>query len=314
MIMNYTSYVGSGPYCYANSFAMAMGAKAPSTSVIEFATSSPFGMQVINIPKEPLLFFDPYGWDPLQCFDSALKAMGWSCTEIIGKDEQDALSSLKAALKTGPVFVGPVEMGLLKHQPNARGPIGADHYVVVLSVEDGVVEMHDPHGHPFATMPVNEFLAAWKTDSLGYGKSYSMRTNFKQNEVLNEEEMIRRSIPSALQHISMAGGGDMPPGSAGNEAATNWLIEKLEAGLTPGMRAPLVYFAVQVGARRAIDASTCLSRIGYTKSSAVMGKIARILGSLQYPLTQKQDQKAVEILHNLGPLYKELQAHLEAQD
>lgn len=309
--MEYTPYVGSGPYCYANSFAMVLGPKAPSTAVIEFATSSPFGMQVINVPKEPLVFFDPYSWDPLQAFDAAVKAMGWTCTEIIGKDEDDALSALKAGLEHGPVFVGPVEMGLLKHQPNARGPIGADHYVVVLRIENDMVEMHDPHAHPFATLPVNEFLAAWKADTLGYGKSYTMRVNFKQTEEVTEEEVIRRSIPSALKHISTFEGGDMPPGSAGNEAAANWLINKLESGIGPGMRAPLVYFAVQVGARRTIDAATCLNRIGYTASAAVMGDIARTIGALQYPLTQKKDSDAVEILKKLGPLYAKLKTALE---
>ena len=33
-------YVGSGPYCYANSFAMLLGERAPSTAVIEVATGA----------------------------------------------------------------------------------------------------------------------------------------------------------------------------------------------------------------------------------------------------------------------------------
>ncbi|KAJ3493546.1 hypothetical protein NLG97_g4662 [Lecanicillium saksenae] len=310
-----TPYVGSGPYCYANSFATVLGAKAPSTAVVEFATSSAFGMEVINVPKAPVVFFDPYGWDPLQSFDDALKAMGWRCTEVIGKDEQEALSSLTDALRDGPVFVGPVEMGLLKHQPNARGPIGADHYVVVLSIENDTILMHDPHAHPYATMPVKEFLAAWKADSLGYGKSYTMRTKFEQLEVLTEEEVIRRSIPNALKHIRLQAPGvsDMPPGSAANEAATKWLCDRIEVGLSSSMRAPLVYFAVQVGARRSIDAATCLSRVGYITSAAVMDRIARTIGALQYPLTQNQDEIAVTILQKLGPMYEELRTALETE-
>ncbi|TQW00782.1 RADC family protein [Cordyceps javanica] len=310
-----TPYVGSGPYCYANSFATVLGAKAPSTAVIEFATSSAFGMEIINVPKNPLIFFDPYGWDPLKSFDDALEAMGWCCTEIIGKDEQDALGSLNAAVLKGPVFVGPVEMGLLKHQPNARGAIGADHYVVVLGIDGDTVTIHDPHGYPYATLPLQEFMAAWKTDSLGYGKSYTMRTDFRQVEVLTEEEVIRRSIPNALKHISLqaAGVDDMPPGSAANEAAIKWLCDRIEVGLPPGMRAHLVYFAVQVGARRSIDAAACLSRVGYTASAAVMDKIARTIGALQYPLTQKRDEAAFALLQKLGPMYEELRGSLEME-
>ncbi|KAM3544921.1 hypothetical protein ARSEF1564_002240 [Beauveria bassiana] len=313
--MGFTSYVGSGPYCYANSFATVLGAEAPSTAVIEFATSSAFGMEIINVPKSPLIFFDPYGWDPLRSFEDALEAMGWRCTEIIGKDEQDALSSLQAAVQNGPVFVGPVEMGLLKHQPNARGPIGADHYVVILGINNDIVEMHDPHGYPYATLPVQEFMAAWKTDSLGYGKSYTMRTDFKQTEALTEEEVIRRSVPNALNHITLqaAGVDEMPPGSTANEAATKWLCNRIEVGLPTEMRAHLVYFAVQVGARRSIDAASCLSRVGFAESATIMDRIARAIGALQYPLTQKHDEAAVAILQRLGPMYDELRSVLEAE-
>ena len=54
-------YVGSGPYCYANFFAMLLGERAPSTAVIEVATGGPFGMQVIG---GTTVFFDAYGWNP----------------------------------------------------------------------------------------------------------------------------------------------------------------------------------------------------------------------------------------------------------
>lgn len=54
---------GSGPYCCAHSFAMRFGADAPSTAVIEFATGSPFGMQLIGGQRP---FFDPYGCAPVE--------------------------------------------------------------------------------------------------------------------------------------------------------------------------------------------------------------------------------------------------------
>lgn len=56
--MNHFPYVGSGPYCYANSFAMMFREYAPSTAVIEFATGSPFGMQLVG---GTLPFFSPCG-------------------------------------------------------------------------------------------------------------------------------------------------------------------------------------------------------------------------------------------------------------
>ncbi len=71
--VNSIPYIGSGPYCYANSFSMMFGDASPSTSIIEFATSSAFGMQLIGGTTP---FFDPYGWTPEAGFTDALAAMG----------------------------------------------------------------------------------------------------------------------------------------------------------------------------------------------------------------------------------------------
>ncbi|OAQ67636.1 RADC family protein [Pochonia chlamydosporia 170] len=308
--MSHHSYTGSGPYCYANSFAMMMGADAPSTAVIEFATCSPFGMEVIG--KE-LVFFDPYAWDPMQSFEDMLVAAGWTSKLTVGKDADDALASLKKELEKGPVFVGPVEMGYLRYQPGNNGPMGADHYVVVLGIEGDRVDLHDPQGFPYATIPVSEFLQSWKTDSLGYGKSYMMRSEFKQIHKYTEEEIIRRTLPNARKWLSMAAvkDSDMPPGSCGNAKAAERLAEIIQTNFHPGVKNPLVYFAVRVGVRRLADAATCLERIGETDAAGIMAKQARLVGALQYPLVVGDKAGAVKILKELGPTYDELRAALK---
>ena len=116
------------------------------SAVIEFATGSPFGMQLIG---GTLPIFDPYGWDPEAGFDGALAALGWISEVTTGGDADAALARLKAALNVGPVWIGPVEMGHLRHQPRMRGPIEADHYVVVPAIDDENVLMHDPQGYPY---------------------------------------------------------------------------------------------------------------------------------------------------------------------
>lgn len=155
--MSHIPYVGAGPYCYANSFAMILGKDASSTAVIEFATSSPFGMDFIG---GKMVFFNPYRWDPFLAFEQAVTALGWQSTQLVGKNADDALTMLKRELKKGPVFVGPLEMGLLRYQPGNNEAIGADHYVVVLGIEGDRLDLHDPHGHPYACIPVSEFMEA----------------------------------------------------------------------------------------------------------------------------------------------------------
>lgn len=301
-------YVGSGPYCYANSFAMMFGALAPSTAVIEFSTSSPFGMQLIG---GVLPFFDPYGWTPEAGFDDALAAMGWTSAVVKGRDADDALAHLRASLESGPVWVGPVEMGCLRHQPGMNGPIGADHYLVVLDVSDGRVLMHDPEGFPYASLPLDDFMAAWRMETIDYGSPFTMRTDFRRLENVPEIEIIRAAVPAAIRWLSMGGDHAIPAEGLGNGDAATRLSELIEAGCESGLRDHLIDFAVRVGARRLADGATCLARIGYGSAAEIMVRQARLIGSLQHPLVVGDDGVAAAMLRALVPTYDELRCALD---
>lgn len=305
--MVHVPYIGSGPYCYANSFAMVFGRHAPSTAVIEFATSSSFGMQLIG---GTLPFFDPFGWTPEASFDDALAALGWTSTVVKSKDVKEALSHLKMGLQKGPVWVGPVEMGHLKHQPGMNGPIGADHYLVVLSINDDRVLMHDPQGYPYASLPLGDFTAAWRAETIDYGEPFTMRTEFRRLAEVPEEDIIRASLPTAIRWLSMEGVHAMPPGSLGNGEAAEQLASLIDAGCEDALRDHLIHFAVRVGARRLADGATCLARVGYAEAAAIMAEQAHLVGSLQYPLVTGDDAPAAAALRVLGSTYDKLRSAL----
>lgn len=305
--MAHVPYIGSGPYCYANSFAMMFGERGPSTAVIEFAIGGPFGMQLVG---GTLPFFDPYGWTPEAGFDGALAALGWTSTVRRGGTAEQALAALATALADGPAWVGPVEMGHLRHQPGMTGPIGADHYVVVLGLADGRVLMHDPQGHPYATLPVDDFAAAWRAESVDYATPYTMRTAFRQVRPVTEEEAIEAALPAARRWLAMAEGCHLPAGTIGNAEAAERLAGMVEAGCDRGLRNHLVQFAVGVGARRVADAAACLGRIGRGEAAAVMDGQARLIGALQHPLVAGDDAAAAALLRRLAPSYAELLAAL----
>ncbi|WP_395680354.1 hypothetical protein [Inquilinus sp.] len=301
--MNHVPYIGSGPYCYANSFAMMFGDRGPSTAVIEFAAGGPFGMQLVG---GMLPFFDPYGWTPEAGFDDALAALGWTSAVRRGGTAEQALAALGAALADGPVWVGPVEMGHLRHQPGMTGPIGADHYVVVLGLADGWVLMHDPQGHPYATLPVDDFMAAWRAESVDYATPFTLRTSFRQIRTVTEEAAIEAALPAARRWLAMEQGRHLPAGTIGNAEAAERLAGTVEAGCDRGLRDHLVHFAVRVGARRVADAATCLGRIGRGEAAAVMDRQARLIGALQHPLVVGDDAAAAALLRRLAPSYGEL--------
>lgn len=307
--MMHFPYVGSGPYCYSNSFAMMFGPNAPSTGTIEFATSSAFGMQMVG---GTLPFFDPYGWTPEASFDDALAAIGWRSELTRSVDSRAAIESLRTALTEGPVWIGPVEMGHLSHQPGKAGPIGADHYLIVVEIDDESVLMHDPEGYPYSRLPLGQFLKAWRAETVDYGSPFTMRFGFRQIEQRSEDEIIQSAILAARKWLAMEAATEVPPGTIGNGKAAEALAEALERGMDDDLREHLIHFAVRVGSRRAADAATCMVKAGYDRAARTLDRQARIVGSLQYTLVAGDHATAADHLRSLAPTYEELLSDLEA--
>lgn len=305
--MRHLAYVGNGPYCYANSFAMLLGAQAPSTAVIEVATGGPFGMQLIGGTRA---FFDAYGWNPEMGFDQALGAIGWASTVSRGGERDMALARLVEAATMGPVWVGPLEMGHLRHQPEMTGPIGADHFVVVLDVHDERVLVHDPQGYPYVQVPIDDFMAAWRAETVSYGDPYTMRTDFVKIAEVADADAIRSIIPTAIERLSMRTGEEMPPGSLGNGEAAERVAQMIEGGAGAGLREHLIYFAIRVGARRLSDTADCLRLAGYTDAASIAANQARLVGSMQHPMVTGNLPLAAAALRELAPTYDRLRAAL----
>jgi hypothetical protein len=305
--MRHVPYVGNGPYCYANSFAMLLGSRSPSTAVIEVSTGGPFGMQLIG---GRTAFFDAYGWTPDLGCDRALTAIGWTADKTSGGSAEEAFDRLRTAAAYGPVWVGPLEMGYLRHQPEMTGPIGADHFVVALDVNEERVLIHDPHGFPYAQVPVADFLTAWRADTLTYGDPHTMRTGFEQVAEVSDADAVRSIVPAACDHLAQVTDRKMPPGSLGNADAAYRVAEMVEAGAENGLREEFIYFAVKVGARRLDDTATCLDLAGYSHAAQIAAEQARLVGSLQHPLVTRNYPKAAAALRELAPTYERLRTAL----
>ncbi|WP_314614689.1 hypothetical protein [Streptomyces stackebrandtii] len=303
-------YVGSGPYCYTNSLAMMLGGEAPSTAVIETLTGSPFGAQLI---AGSLPLFDPYGWHPEVGLDAAIALLGWSCKRSDGGTPAEALERLRAACSRGPVLVGPVDMGLLLYQPGTPNADGGDHYVVVLAADQDRVELHDPHGHPYATLPTQAFLSAWEAKAISYiDAPFVLRTGFVRQYEVTPADALRQSLPGAARWLAVRDDLPMPPGSLGGAAAVETLADIVAQGTPPGIRTLLTAFGVRVGARRLNDAATCLEELGLSHAASIAQRQARLLGSLQYPLVHGDDQTAAAQLRHLAPTYAQLHTVLTA--
>jgi hypothetical protein len=203
-------------------------------------------------------------------------------------------------------------MGLLLNHPGFNQPIGADHFVLVLEVDDDCVRYHDPHGFPYATLPVAAFLAAWRADTIGYKSArYTIRSRFQRVTQVSEEAALRACLPHAAAWLMQRDDVEVPPGTVGGQDATDLLAEMILAGLEPGIHGHMVQFAIRVGARRLTDAATALAGLGLDDAADVAGEQARLVGSLQYELVAGSAERAAEAVRTLGPTYANLATLLD---
>ncbi|MBS2537135.1 hypothetical protein KGQ20_30700 [Catenulispora sp. NF23] len=304
-----TYYTGSGPYCYANSLAMVLGDDAPPPRVIEVLTGSPFGFELIG---GTLPLFDPYSWDPDTGLDAAIALLGFGCERSAGGTPEEAEARLRAAAGRGPVLVGPVDMGLLLHQPGTSNADGADHFVTVLQVDDdGTVLFHDPQAHPYATLPIADFLTAWEAKAVAYiDTPYVMRADFVRERAVTTEDALRRSLPDARRWLAGRQDRPVPPGTLGGAAGVEALAAMVERGLEERTRGFLAWFAIQVGARRLDDAARCLETLGLGEAAAIAAGQARAVGGLQHPLVRREDRVLADRLRRLAPSYERLRVTL----
>jgi hypothetical protein len=301
-------YIGSGPYCYANSLAMVLGPAAPSPAVIEVLTGAPVGVALLG---GTLPFFSPLGWDPGIGLDAAIELLGWTCVRTSAGSPVEAGELLRQAREGRPVLAGPMEFGLLLHHPESGIALGSDHYVVVIGAEHGLIRFHDPHGHPYATLPAGDFIAAWRADSIGYStEPFIARAGFHQVRHVGETEALSRALPAAARWLAGDTSRPLPPGSVGGTVALERLAEMADAGLEPGQRDHLAHFAIRVGARRLADAAACLDSIGRERAAGLADQQARIVGALQHPLVTGDHATVARLLRQLAPTYEQLRASL----
>ncbi len=299
-------YVGSGDYCYAYSLYMSLLGSGvppetvPSPGFLECLTTMPFGHTYLVYPQ--LFFFD--GLDPDQGLTRALATLGWTCRLERGGDEQAALSRLRLAVRQGPTLLGPLDMGYLTYQPNYRILGGSDHFVVVLAVEEDHVLVHDPKGFPYATLPLDRLLLAWRAERIEYVQEpYTLRADFHPFEAVSRQEMIRRTLPFIRANLRNDPGG---PEVFGGVQAVRVLAQTLRTQVPEQLTNHLLYFALPLAVRRKVDAAAFLREGDRSAAADVIDRQARLLGQAQYPGVQQQWSTVASLLEQVADLEEHL--------
>ena len=163
------SYVGNGPYCYANSAAMLLESAGESVEPRVIEVLSGVGLGAFWVAESQTLFLSGLASAPDVGLSRSFGLLGFDVDEEAESDgDAIPIDALNLQLGKGPVLLGPLDMGELPYRPNASGANGADHFVLALRIEDGAVVVHDPAGYPAMPISVKALDRAWRADLIEY--------------------------------------------------------------------------------------------------------------------------------------------------
>jgi hypothetical protein len=304
------TYSGNSSYCYSNSLRMCFehaGLKdLPSVSFIECLTGMPFGATFLKLDT-PLFFPSPAATDPNTALNRALETMGWTCELWQGDGADEAEAALRHALRYGPVLLGPLDMGFLSYDPRHRHKRGGDHFVVVLSVEGDMVELHDPQLYPYAVLTMPELMEAWHARHLGYVKSsYTLRYGFHQQAEVSRQRLLERTLEVARDLQTKHPEG---PVAYGGKQAFALAAEELRQAPEAEFTELLVNFTLPLGARRCLDGAAFLVEAGDSTAAGHLAEKAKHFGRAQYYAATQGWGEAADLLDELGEIEDQLAHH-----
>src|SRR5258708_7794668 len=156
-------FAGEMSYCLIKSIKMVLAYQGHEYPLawLEAVSGEPFGFVYIR-DKESFFAVDGYTYH--LAGEHLLRTLNYSYTYTSSADDAAALASLEAALRSGPVVAGMLDMGYLTYMPEHRELRGVDHAIVVLALQPDVVIVHDPAGYVAVPLPLSDFLAAWQRD------------------------------------------------------------------------------------------------------------------------------------------------------
>jgi hypothetical protein len=248
------TYVGNGPYCYANTTSMLLASIGETVSPSVIEVLSGVGLGASWNPQTRSALFGTVA--PDVGVSKALDLLGFGYEERSCPDgEPLPLDDLRRALETGPVALGPVDMGCLSYKPRAHGPNGSDHFVLAYAADDAEVHLHDPAGFPHVSLPFDHLEQAWRAEKIGYRRG-GFRHWFapKRHECSSDDDLFERALAWFGTIYETADARASERGwLAGAEAIRPLAVEVRAGRVTPDRVGHITAFHSQRGAKLALD-------------------------------------------------------------
>jgi hypothetical protein len=291
-------YHGSVPYCYANSVAMLLSAHGERVypGLVEVLTG--VGLGAVQAPDGRTYLSTTPQQVPAGV-DKALELLGFEAATAAGPEDADVLELLGADLATGPVVLGPLDMGHLTYIPWHRALAGSDHYVVAEAVDGDLARLQDPAGFPATALGRDDLARAWRAERIGAPGGPFRRWL--------RPRRVARPTGRQLYDDAMAFFGaayrDRPPGGGVIRA----LAKHLRPGqVAEGERGFLTAFTFPLGARRALDYAAFFAGGGDARLAAAKQGQARLLGECLLAANRDDWSGVADALDRLADLEEEL--------
>jgi hypothetical protein len=197
-------------------------------------------------------------------------------------------------------------MGYLTYNPNHPYLLGADHYIVVLSVEEDHALVHDPKGFPCAALSVENLLKAWRAKGLDLtytDEPYTMRTAFRPGEPHSRKQMIERTLPQIGANVRQE---RWKPELYGGIPALRGLAQTFHAQVSERLAIHLFHFALPLGLRHKVDAQVFLREGNQSEAANLIEEQARLLGRAQYAGVQHSWSEVAALIEQVAMLEERL--------
>jgi hypothetical protein len=164
-------YIGNGKYCWEDAVDMLLRQIGETISPPYLEAISGCGIGAFFDKRTDWLYFNFAIPNEELTYD--LKKLGFSIKDVcIPKTDESPVKELINDLKSSPIIVGPVNMGLLKYNPNYWFLNGSDYYILLYDCNELGFFIHDPAGLPCVYMSFIDFIRCWKSTNLAYGADF----------------------------------------------------------------------------------------------------------------------------------------------
>ena len=263
------------------------------------------------MPESQTLFLS--GWTvPDTGVSQSFRLLGFEVAEEAESDgaPMPVEALILQLIMEGPVMLGPLDVGELSYQPNARGANGIDHFVVALHMEDGAVVVHDPAGYPTMPIDVEALGRAWRADLIEYRRGAYRRWH---SPARVEDPSPAQIAEAAIQSFGQAYRDSRTlddPGAVVGRVALEALVATIRDGdlLDSGLE-HLRRFALPLGVRRALDYSWYLGEL-YPELAALKDRQAWHLARAHAAAARCNWETLVDHLMHLADLEREVEAAL----